>query len=158
MERINIKREDLIFVSAYLRHLELSLHRRENNRDLKFKNYFANSNNTINKILQHKKIQGSFLNTYIKKNFIYKSEFDIIAYLLDDFSKYIEELSYDDKKIMYLRINIGHVQRIISSRLPSKIRKDINQVEHYNQNSILKTKPLKDFMTLEETPPDGTRI
>ncbi len=149
MERINIKRKDLIFISAYLRHLELSLHRRDNNKDLKFKNYFLNSNNSINKILQQKKIKGSFINTYVRKNYIYRSELDIITYLLDDFSNYIEELNYGNKKLMYLRININHIQRIISSRLPNKIRKDINQIEHYNQNPILKTKSLKSFMILE---------
>ncbi|WP_299190299.1 hypothetical protein [uncultured Aquimarina sp.] len=146
MERINIKRKDLISISAYLRHVELSLHRRENDNDLKFKNYFTNSSNKINKVLQYEKVKYSFLNTYVNKNFINQSELDIATYLLDDFCRYIENLNYDEKKIMYLRINIGHIQRILSSRLPNKVRKDINQIEHYNQNQILKTISLNEFL------------
>lgn len=145
-KRVFIYKRDFIRICVFLKHIELSIHRRENNEDVKMKSYLLNNKELLDNLLTVQMRKKNIRDFFIEENILFESEINLIEYLLEDVKLYVNGASFDDKKIMFLRVNLKNIYKTISKRLSNKINKEINRIEHYNQNEILETVSLDVFL------------
>jgi len=144
--KYRIERENLIYLAALMRKVELSLHRRKNSKDSGLKDYFFDLERDIKGIINLDKSRKAYF--LINRYFISQDELDLTLSLLKKFQNYIDDLRLDDKNLMILRLSLTKIRIKLSRRLKRNEVKYVEKIEHYNQNDILDTISLKSLKAI----------
>ena len=163
--RINFERIFFLGLFAFLRQVELSIDRRED--DLHIKNYFSLLEGEFRAVekalLKHtafKKFSNEELNIFIEKcdsyienarhekYFLYEQEASIILYLLTQLEDLLVDVSKGECNLALnkIRLYLAYSYENISHRMTEKEEGNLRQVEHLNQNEILKTKSILELV------------
>lgn len=140
-----ISKKDHIYLSAFIRKVEMSLIRREFLKDRKLQEYFVDIEKQIVNAITFEKTPIYKYQLFYIRHYITSEELETLMLLLKEFKEYIISLNSSDHKLMNLRVKLIEIQSKLRRRLKKADKRKVDKIEYYNHYNILNTVSLENL-------------